>query len=127
MKKYINGFLVTLALFLASCSGSDMYQGNWKATDANGNKFDITFEAKSFKIKDMDGKTVTHEYTQNSVKIENSIRTYGIHLGDGRAYNIFFPFANDTSKAVIMIGSQPVYTMSRNSYIEYKDLYQLTK
>ena len=117
-----------LVLFLASCAGSDVYHGNWKATDANGNKFDIVFEAKNFTIKDMDGKAVTHQYTQNSVKIENSIKTYGIHLSDGRAYNIFFPFANDTSKAVIMLdNSQPVYTMSRNAYIEYKDLYQLTK
>lgn len=128
MKSYINIFLLICILFLASCSGSGLYRGKWKATDSDGHKLDITFEPKSFEIKDTTGKVVKYDYTQNSVKIENSIRTYGIHLGDGRAYTICFPVANDTGKAIIMLeNNEPVYTMSRDSYIEYKDIYDLAR
>jgi len=126
MKSYRNVFLLIFVLCLVSCSGSDVYQGNWKATDADGNKFEIDFEPKSFEIKDMNGKVVKYEYTQNSVKIENSVKTYGIRLNDGRAFNLFFPLANDTSKAIMMLeNNEPIYTISRTSYIKYKDLYKL--
>ncbi len=128
MKNYINASLLTLALFLISCSGSDVYQGKWKATDTDGNKLDIDFKPKSFTIKDTTGKVVNYEYTQNSVKIENSVKTYGIQLNDGRTFDLFFPIANDASKAIMTIGNNvPIYTISRTSYIKYKDLYKLTK
>jgi hypothetical protein len=128
MKNSINAISVSLILFLASCSGSDVYQGNWKAKDAEGNKFEIVFEPKSFEIKDVNGKVLKYEYAQNSVKIENTVKTYGIHLSDGRIYNIFFPMANDTTKAIIRLpNDEIIYTMSRTSYIGYKDLYKLTK
>lgn len=74
----------------------------------------------------MNGKVVKYEYTQNSVKIENAIKTYGIHLSDGRIFNLLFPLANDTTKAVLMLqNNEPIYTISRNSYMSYKDLYKL--
>ncbi|WP_051312753.1 hypothetical protein [Sporocytophaga myxococcoides] len=91
MKNYFNLLLFSFIIILSSCSGSDVYQGNWKATDTNGNKFEINFEPKKFSIKNVDGNIETFEYTQNSVKIENSVRTYGIKLSDGRAYNILLP------------------------------------
>ena len=115
-------------IFFASCSGSDVYRGNWKATDADGKKYEINFEPKNFSIKDQNGKVDKYEYTQNSVKIENSVTTYGIQVSDGRAYSIFFPIANDTSKGVILFqNNQPVYTISRTSYIQYKELFKLNK
>ena len=126
MKNYLNLILVSGILFLASCSGSDVYQGNWKATDANGRKFEINFEPKKFSIKDDNGKVANYEYTQNSVKIENSVKTYGIQLSDGRAYSISFPIANETSKGIILLeNNEPLYTISRTSYIGYSDLYKL--
>src|SRR6478752_5185121 len=89
--------LVFFILFLAGCRVSDVYQGNWKATDSEGKKFEINFEPKSFSIKDENGKIEKYEYTQNSVKIENSIKSYGIQLShDGRNYIIFFPIAGET-------------------------------
>jgi len=127
MKNYFNLLLFPLIVILSSCSGSDVYQGNWKATDANGNKFEINFEPKKFSIKNVDGSIETYEYTQNSVKIENSVKTYGIKLSDGRAYHILFPIANETSKGVILLNNNmPLYTISRLSYIQYEDLYKLT-
>lgn len=123
----ITAFLFALVI-LSSCSGSDVYRGNWKATDAEGKKYEINFEPKKFSIKNQDGKIDTFEYTQNSVKIENSVTTYGIQVNDGRTYSIFFPIANDTSKGVILFqNNQPVYTISRSSYIQYKELYTLNK
>lgn len=127
MKHYIKALLLTFGLFVIGCAGSDVYQGAWKATDAAGNKFDINFEPKSFNIKDDQGKVVKYAYTQNSVKIENSIKTYGIHLSDGRNYNLTFPIADNTSKGVISLENNDlIYTISRTSYISYQDIYKLT-
>jgi len=127
MRHYLNALFLILGLFLTSCAGSDVYQGNWKATDADGNKFAIKFEQKNFSIKDDQGKVTKYEYSQNSVKIENSVKTYGMHLSDGRVYNISFPLANDTSKGVITLENNDIiYTISRTSYISYKDIYKLS-
>lgn len=94
MKNCFVVFLLAGILLLAACSGSDVYNGKWKATDTNGIHFEINFEPKSFSIIDSTGKVVKYEYSQNSVKIENSVRTYGIRVGDGRAYQIHFPITN---------------------------------
>ena len=116
---------VVLSVFLISCSGSDVYQGIWKATDLDGNKLEISFEPKKMTITSSDGSK-NYDYTQNSVKIKNSIKTYGIKLGDGRAYSILFPIAGNVDKAVMLIGdNQVLYTMSRNSYITYEELNKL--
>ena len=128
MKNYIRVVLLAFSLVLASCSGSDIYQGDWKATDTHGTHFEIHFGPKSFSITDTNGKAVNYEYTQNSVKIENSVRTYGIKLKDGRGYSIFFPITDETGKGVILLeNTEPAYTISRTSYIQYNDLYKLTE
>jgi hypothetical protein len=127
-----NDFLILIYFFalsiLSSCSGSDVYQGNWKATDNDGNKFEINFQPKKFSIKDQNGKTEEYDYTQNSVKIKNSTKSYGIQLSDGRVYTILFPISNETTKGVITLeNNQPLYTIGRTAYIEYNDLYKLIK
>ncbi len=128
MKNYALAFLMLIACSLFGCSGSDMYRGNWKATDNTGNKFELTFDPKSFSIKDMNGKVAKFDYTQNSIKIENSTRKYGIQLSDGRAYNIVFPIAGNTSEGFIALpNNETVYTISRTAYIQYQDLYKLTR
>ena len=126
MKKFKIFSLAVLTSILVSCSGSDTYRGLWKATDPNGNKFDITFDAKSFVIKDTLGKSNRYEYTQNSVKTENSVETYGIKLEDGRGYLINFPNAKDESVGLIFDeNGKGLYTISRDNYISYDDIYNL--
>ncbi|MBD3583928.1 hypothetical protein [Flavobacterium selenitireducens] len=111
---------------ILACSGSETYRGAWKATDANGDKFDITFDAEHFVIRDQSGKKANFEYSQNSVNISNSIETYGIQLGDGRAYKINFPVADDETIGVITDGNgQPLYTIDRDEYKRYEEIYRL--
>lgn len=118
--------LVLLITMLISCSGSDTYRGLWKATDTKGQKYEITFEAKSFVIKDSLGKANKYDYTQNSVKTENSVRTYGIKLSDGRGYQINFPNSKDEGIGLIFDeNGNGLYTISRNNYIKYEDIYKL--
>lgn len=126
MKKTI-AVLSTLAIiFLYSCSGSDTYRGAWKATDPKGDKFEITFDAKSFTVKDNAGQTSSFNYTQNTIKIRNGVETYGIKLDDGRRYIIHFPIADDESKGIIQDDrNNLIYTISRGDYITYEDIYKL--
>jgi hypothetical protein len=115
-----------LAIFMMGCSGSDTYRGTWKAMDGNGAKYEITFEAKSLSIKDSTGKIEKYGYTQNSVKIENSVKNYGIQVSDGRGYQINFPKANDESTGIIKdANGNPVYTLGRNSYVKYDEIFRL--
>lgn len=94
--------------------------------DLSGNKFDIVFDVKSFSVKDSSGTSKTYEYTQNSVNIKNSIKTYGIQLKDGRAYQVHFPNRNDDSIALIRDeNAQPLFIISRKSYLSYGDMYKL--
>ncbi len=128
MKKYIQLYAFTILLFLASCSGSSVYQGNWKGTDPENNKFEIDFEPKSFKITDADGNTTAYQYTQNSVQINNSEKKYEIQLSDGRKYMILFPISSDTTKAILTLeNGQPQYVISRTSYISHEELYKLAE
>lgn len=118
--------MLTLVIILISCSGSDAYQGNWKATDVNGNHFEINFEPKKFTVVDIHDKKAEFDYTQNSVSIKNGIKTYGIKLKDGRSYNITFPIKKEAGKAAITLENhQTIYTISRTDYIDYQDLYEL--
>jgi hypothetical protein len=55
MKWYSTSALIFIVI-LSGCSGSEVYQGIWKATDSEGNKFEIDFEPKSFTVKDANGK-----------------------------------------------------------------------
>jgi hypothetical protein len=126
MKKISIRLLAILAVILVGCSGSDTYRGSWKATDSKGGKFELFFDAKNFTVKDSLGKSKKYEYTQNSVEIENSVATYGIQLGDGRAYQINFPNADDESLGLIKDeNGNPLYTISRKKYIKYEDVFKL--
>jgi len=126
MKKIGIVCLVILITTLISCSGSETYRGMWKATDPNGHKFEINFDAKSFTIKDSLGKSNKYEYTQNSVKTENFVETYGIKLSDGRGYQINFPNSKDESIGLIFDeNGNGLYTISRNDYTKYDDIYKL--
>jgi hypothetical protein len=124
MKNTINFLIAGLALILSACSGSDTYRGTWKAVDMSGQKFEITFDAKSLNIKDSANKAVLYEYTQNSVNIHNNSKTYGIKVSDGRGYQVHFP--NNESEGLIRDESgNPVYTISRNAYVSYKDMFKM--
>ncbi len=113
-------------IILCSCSGSDKYQGKWKATDSKKNKFEITFQPKSFSVKDSTGKSNDYSYSQNSYKYENSVESYGISLEDGRGYQIYFPKSTDETVALIKDeNGTPLYTISRKDYLNYEDIYKL--
>lgn len=114
-----------ITLLLGACSGSDTYRGNWKATNQNGNHFDIIFGENDFSITE-NGNTENFEYTQNSVNISNSIETYQINVEDGGTFQIHFPIADDESKGAILdANGNPQYIISRNNYISYQELYGL--
>jgi hypothetical protein len=123
MKKYIILFLLSFILF--SCEGSESYQGNWKALDKNGDKFEISFQPKSFSIKDSSGKIIQYNYSQNSFKFENTVETYGIRLEDGRGYQIYFPKNDENVGLILDENGSPIYTISRTQFMTYDDIYKL--
>ncbi|MEO6253236.1 MAG: hypothetical protein ABIO79_08025 [Ferruginibacter sp.] len=126
MRKAINVLLSLVLISLYSCSGSDTYRGNWKAINEKGEKFEISFEAKRFNIKNSSGETKTYTYKQNSVSIQNSVETYGIKVSDGKSYLINFPIANDETKGVIQDASgRPLYIIGRSRYVTYEEVYGL--
>ncbi|MEO8239529.1 MAG: hypothetical protein ABI576_15610 [Flavobacterium sp.] len=126
MKKISITLLGILAVILVGCSGSDSYRGSWKATDSNGAKFELFFNAKDFTVKSSSGKTKKLEYSQNSVEIENSVSTYGIQLADGRNYQINFPKSDDETMGIIKDeNGNLIYTISRKDYIKYEDIFKL--
>jgi hypothetical protein len=122
MKKII---LLLSVLFLISCEGSDSYQGKWKAVDPKGNKFDILFSPTIFFIKDIKGNVKKYKYTQNSIKSENSIETYGVLLEDGRGYQIHFPMKDGSAGFILDENGVQMYTISRKAYMTYEELYKL--
>lgn len=94
--------------------------------DLSGNKFDITFEAKSFTVKDSSGQAKSYGYKQHSINVNNSIKTYGIRLEDGRSYQVHFPKGDDDSVALIRDeNGQPLFIISRKNYLSYEDMYKL--
>jgi len=126
MKKSLTLLSAVFIFLLAACSGSDTYRGSWKALDENGAKYELLFDANTFSIKDSTRKSKRFEYTQNSVNVTNSVETYGIKLQDGRALEINFPKADDESVGIIVDGNgKPIYTIGRNDYVQYDDLYEL--
>ncbi|MFT4603245.1 MAG: hypothetical protein ACI857_003433 [Arenicella sp.] len=126
MKKFTQLFFLLSILILSSCSGSDTYRGDWKATDMQGAHYDITFEAKNFIMKDANGESSSFGYTQNSVNINNSVETYGIKLDDGRSYQINFPIADDESVGTMADGNgYVIYTICKDEYKEYADIFSL--
>jgi hypothetical protein len=126
MRTLTNFLLGLVVICLYSCSGSDTYRGVWKAINEKGEKFEITFEAKSFTFKDSTGEIKTYKYKQHSVSIKNSIETYGIKVDDGRSYQINFPIANDETRGVIKDGSgRLIYIIGRSGYVTYDEIYGL--
>lgn len=129
MKSIIKmGALFILSVIIAACSGSDVYQGEWKAKDDSNNEYTIFFEPKNITITDSKGEVVLNsKYTQHSVNNTNGIKTYGIKLSDGSEYAVHFPIKNNTRTAQLIIppqstsfagititqGSQQVFTLSR--------------
>jgi hypothetical protein len=128
MKNLLKLLIPSVFIILAGCSGSDAYQGKWKATNADGEKFEIVFEPNNVTIKDSTGEVTKYDYTQNRVQINNSVKTYGIQLEDGRSYSIRFPDSDQEDKAVILADeNEPLYTISRNDYLEFDDMYKLNQ
>lgn len=128
MRNTFTAFLLVAIIALAGCAGSDMYLGEWKATSTSGDKYTIAFAPKTVTIKRANGDTLHLEYTQNQVKIDNGVRTYGIRLSNGRSYNIFFPFANDKSKCLITVeDDKPLYVLSRTAYLSLDEFNKLGK
>jgi len=126
MNRILFFFASLIVIMLTACSGSTTYRGAWRATDPNGQKFELFFDAKSFTIKDAAGGTKQYEYTQNAISIENSVKTYGIQLADGRSYQIIFPNSGNETVALFKDGNGvPIYTISRSEYLKYDEVYKL--
>lgn len=126
MKKLVSIFSLLFLFLLMGCSGSDAYAGLWKATDKQGKQFEVNFKKDSFEVKDESAKTTMFKYSQNSVKISNGVKSYGIKLDDGRTYQIVFPVVNNTTVGIIALETgEPLYTISRANYITYDEIYKL--
>ncbi|MFL5763387.1 MAG: hypothetical protein ACJ77K_05540 [Bacteroidia bacterium] len=127
MKNLYSFFLLALLpILFFSCAGSETYRGKWKGMDKDGNKLDIEFAPNSFSVKDTAGNSSTFQYTQNSVQIDNSVTTYGIQLKDGRQYQVKFPIANNVTEGLVNDeNGRPMFTICRNKYLPYNDLYRL--
>lgn len=125
MKKASIALLGILPVIFVGCNGSDTYRGWWKATDSNGAKFELFFNAKDFTVRNSSGKKEKFEYSQNSVQIENAVSTYGIQLDDGRNYQINFPKSNDESMGIIKDeNGNPIYTIGRKDFVKHEDIFK---
>lgn len=126
MKKIWTLLATSILLIISGCSGSDTYRGTWKAMTPDGEKIEIVFMAKNFTVTDSRHQSKTFGYTQNAVKIVNFIKTYGIKIDDGRAYQINFPIAHNESVGRILDESDNLlYTISRSNYITNEDIFKL--
>ena len=123
MKIFTIIFITLFTFIIVGCSGSDVYRGKWKATSEDGTQSELDFGENDLAVT-VNGETQHFEYTQNSVNISNSVETYGVKLGDGRAIQIHFPIANDESKGSILdANGRPIYIISRSDYLGYEDVY----
>lgn len=126
MKSLALGFVVFFLFSLVSCNGSETYRGDWKATDPKGSQYDINFQENTFTLRDATGAETQYDYTQNEVSNDNGVMTYGIKLGDGRKLQIRFPFDADQTKGFLLDANNHVmYTISRDRYMKYEEVYQL--
>lgn len=125
--KQINILLLgIITLLITSCSGSDFYQGQWKAMDTDEAKYEISFEANNFHLKDATGETKSFEYKQISVNVTNGVKTYGIKISDGRNYLLHFPIPKDPSIGIIQDpNGHTLFTIGRDGFISYEDIYDL--
>ena len=122
--KRINILLIVISTVLVACSGSDVYRGAWKGVGINGAKVEINFEPKNFTVVDSTGGSTNYTYVQKSVNIENSKRTYGITLGDGRNYQIVFPIS-ESQGFISDENGNVLFSINRTDYVSYDDIYKL--
>lgn len=124
MKKLFLFIGLLLSFLVVSCSGSDAYQGEWKATNNNKEEFFIAFDRDNFIVTDAQGNTETYEYTQHSYKSHNSVVTYGIRLSkDGRELKVHFPIPKNENIGYIMSAQdQIIFTLSRDEFITPDDI-----
>ncbi len=126
MKPILQLLFFAALVTLNSCSGSEDYRGDWKATDPQGNQFEINFEEKSLSLRNSNGELTQYDYTQNEVINDAGVLSYGIQLGDGRKLQVRFPFDTDLSKGFILDANNHVmYTICRTRYMRYEEVYQL--
>ena len=126
MKRIIPATFILFCIILTSCSGSDVYQGTWKALDGEEKQFEITFRPKEMAIKEVDGESEKQGYSQNSVSIRNSTRTYGIQLDNGMSYSVVFPIPGNVEKGAITDqNGQILFIIGKSKYYSYKDVYGL--
>lgn len=126
MKKMLSIVFIAFSFLFAACSGSDVYQGDWKAMNAKDVKYDLNFGPDSLHIVDASGETTTYEYSQYSVSFENSKKTYGIKLDNGLSYSIIFP--ESTEKGVMVDDNGYIFfTIGRADYYNYNDIFGLVK
>lgn len=124
MKKIF--LIAILPVILFSCSGSDKYQGKWYALDRESKQFELTFSPKNFSVTDSTGVAKDYSYTQNSIKTQNSVVTYGIQLSDSRSYLITFPNSDNADVAVLADGNGSLlFTLGRKRYVTYDEIYGL--
>jgi hypothetical protein len=115
-----------IILILISCEGSDVYRGEWKAIDTEGEKAEILFTADQITISPENGEQVIWEYSQNSVSIENGRRSYGINVDQGASFRIVFPIKNDQEKGAIADqNNRIVYIIGRNNFYTYEEVFGL--
>ncbi len=128
MKNLFHLVLMSMALIMAACSGSETYQGDWKAMAPDGVKADLHFDAKTFTETDSAGVSTSFQYSQNSVNIANGVKSFGIQLKEGGAYRIVFPISGDVTKGVITteVGNV-LYTICRTGYVTYEEVYPFGK
>ncbi|MGL4584294.1 MAG: hypothetical protein ACRCVU_15100 [Flavobacterium sp.] len=128
MKKLITIFTILFSILLTSCSGSDVYRGQWYATNADGEQFTILFDENNFKVTNQNKETEEYPYTQNTYKSSNAVVTYGIKLKDERSLLIHFPIAkNDQVGYIMSPQNQIIFTISRTGYTNKDDIYKLGK
>lgn len=126
MKNIKHILVLFVMVVLTACSGSDTYRGDWKAINNQGEKYQLTFEAKSFVVTNAKGETTNYNYTQNKVSISNGVETYGLNLEDGRKYQLNFPLPEDESVGVLLDANGKVlYTIGRDEYITYDAIFAL--
>jgi hypothetical protein len=126
MKRIIPAAFILFSLILTGCSGSDVYQGTWKALDGEEKQFEITFSPKEMTIKKVDGDSEKRGYSQNSVSIKNSTRTYGIQVDNGMSYSVVFPVPDNVEKGAITDqNGQILFVIGKSKYYSYNDVFGL--
>lgn len=123
MRKINLLLIATFVILLSGCSGSDTYRGKWFALGPNDEQLEIVFEGQKFTVIEADSEKV-YDYTQNSVKMENSAETYGITTGEGKVFRLHFP--NDVTKGAFLDeNGQILYMISREKGVTYNDVFGL--